>query len=238
MCYNGYGDRDRALNMSLSPDNDRAVLTGDIVNSSKLLPRERQVLFEAFPILSAMLRERYPHAVHYNISNFRGDGWQLIVNQPAKSLEVSLYIRTYLRFAVTEKKIDSRIAIGIGQVDFVPEGNVSAGYGSAYTASGHLLEALPGSQRMALGFAAREPGLVHAAAVILVELVDTLVSAWGASQCQAVYWALQGLTQTQIAQRWQPAPIRQPSVSNNINRSAWPTIKRSLAFYEEAITSA
>jgi len=224
--------------MSLSPDTERAVLTGDIVNSSKLLPRERQALFEAFPKLSAMLRERYPDAVHYNISNFRGDGWQLIVTRPAKSLEVSMFIRTYLRFAVTEMKIDSRIAIGIGQVDFVPEGNVSAGYGSAYTASGHLLEALPGGQRMALGFAAREPGLAGSAAVILVELVDTLVSAWGASQCQAVYWALQGLTQTQIAQRWQPAPIRQPSVSYNINRSTWPTIKRSLSFYEEAITSA
>jgi len=222
--------------MSLSPDNDRAVLTGDIVNSSKLLPRERQALFEAFPILSAMLRERYPHAVHYNISNFRGDGWQLIVNQPAKSLEVSLYIRTYLRFAVSERKLDSRIAIGIGEVEFIPENNVSAGYGSAYTASGHLLETLSGSQRMALGFAAPEDSLAHNAAVILVELVDTLVTSWRASQCQAVYWALQGLTQTQIAQRWHPAPIRQPSVSNNISRSAWPTIKRSLIFYEDAIT--
>jgi hypothetical protein len=66
--------------------------------------------------------------------------------------------------------------------------------------------------------------------------VDTLVTSWRASQCQAVYWALQGLTQTQIAQRWQPAPIRQPSVSNNISRSAWSTIKRSLVFYEDAIT--
>jgi len=215
---------------------EHAVLTGDIVNSSNLLPRDRQKLFETFPRLSAMLRERYPQAVRHDISNFRGDSWQLIIARPEKSLEISLYIRTYLRFAVSERKLDSRIAIGIGEVEFIPENNVSAGYGSAYTASGHLLETLSGSQRMALGFAAPEDSLAHNAAVILVELVDTLVTSWRASQCQAVYWALQGLTQTQIAQRWHPAPIRQPSVSNNISRSAWPTIKRSLIFYEDAMT--
>lgn len=216
---------------------ERAVLTGDIVNSSILKPHERQNLFEAFPRLSVMLRDQYPDEVKYNISNFRGDGWQLIVNNPGKSLEIGLFIRTYLRFAITDKKIDSRITIGVGQVDFVPEGNVSAGYGSAYTVSGHLLEALSGNQRMALGFSVNEHTLLNSAAIILVELMDTIITSWGSSQCQAVYWALQGFTQKQIAERWLPEPIKQPSVSNNINRSAWPTIKRSLAFYEAAITT-
>lgn len=215
---------------------ERAVLTGDIVNSSRLNPRERQNLFEAFPRLSVMLRAQYPAEVNYNISNFRGDGWQLIVNNPGKSLEIAIFIRTYLRFAIADKKLDTRIAIGVGQVDFVPEGNVSAGYGSAYTVSGHLLETLPGNQRMALGFAVNEHAHIKSAAIILVELVDAIITSWGASQCQAVHWALQGFTQTQIAERWLPEPIKQPSVSNNINRSAWPTIKRSLVFFNTAIS--
>jgi hypothetical protein len=216
-------------------NNECAVLTGDIVNSSILEPHERQNLFEAFPKISAMLRERYPDEVNTTISNFRGDGWQLIVNNPSKSLEISLFIRTYLRFAITDKKIDSRIAIGFGQVDFVPAGNVSAGYGSAYTVSGHQLEALSVNQRMALGFSTNEQPLINSAAIILVELMDAIITSWGPSQCQAVFWALQGFTQTQIAKRWLPTSIKQPSVSNNINRSAWPTIKRGLTFYEEVI---
>lgn len=215
----------------------RAVLTGDIINSSILDQQERQSLFEAFPKLSTILRELYPEEISYNISNFRGDGWQLIINHSRKSLEISLFIRTYLRFAITEKKIDSRITIGVGEVDFIPEGNVSAGFGSAYTVSGHLLEGLAANQRMALGFSTTRQPLINSTATILVELMDTIITAWGPSQCQAVFWALQGLTQTQIAERWLPAQITQPSVSNNINRSAWPTIKKSLAFFEEVINN-
>jgi hypothetical protein len=223
--------------MTNSQNNLRAVLTGDIINSSGLDPRERQTLFAAFPKISALLRDRYPAEIGYEISNFRGDGWQLVIDQPRKALEISLFIRTYIRFAITDKNIDSRIAIGIGGVDFIPAENVSAGYGSAYTLSGHLLEALPAHQRMALGFPIDDPSLTHAAASILVELMDSLITAWRASQCQAIFWALQGLTQTQIAERWLPAPITQPSVSNNLNRSSWPTIRKSLVFFEELLNN-
>lgn len=223
--------------MNDSQNNPRAVLTGDIINSSTLNQQERQELYEAFPRLSALLRERYPDEIHYNISNFRGDGWQLVVNHPRKVLEISLFIRTYIRFAITEKKIDSRVAIGIGGVDFIPEGNVSAGYGSAYTVSGHLLEALAAHQRMALGFSMDQLSIAHGAAVMLVELLDSVVTTWGASQCQAVFWALQGLTQTQIAARWQPQPITQPSVSSNLNRSSWLTIRKSLVFFEDLMNN-
>lgn len=223
--------------MTDSHNNMRAVLTGDIINSSTLNQRERQELYEAFPRLSAQLRERYPAEIGYEISNFRGDSWQLVVNQPGKALEVSLFIRTYIRFSITDRNIDSRVAIGVGGVDFIPEGNVSAGYGSAYTVSGHLLEGLPAHQRMALGYSIDPPSLAHGAATTLVELLDSIVSAWGASQCQAVFWALQGLTQTQIAARWLPAPITQPSVSSNLNRSSWLTIRKSLAFFEELLNN-
>ena len=211
----------------------RAVLTGDIINSSILDQQERQRLFEVFPALSAILRERYPQEISYNMSNFRGDGWQLVINHPHKSLEISLFIRAYLRFAFTEKKIDSRIAIGVGMVDFIPAGNISAGYGSAYTVSGHLLEVLKAYQRMGIAFSTEAPLPTTSTAVILVELIDTIITSWGPSQCQAVFWALQGLTQTQIADRWLPEPITQPSVSNNINRAGWASIKKTLVFFEE-----
>lgn len=219
--------------MNEAQNNPRAVLTGDIINSSTLNQQERQGLFDTFPRLSALLRDRYPNEIHTSISNFRGDGWQLVVDHPPKALEISLFVRTYIRFTITQKKIDSRIAIGIGGVDFIPEGNVSAGYGSAYTVSGHLLEALGAHERMALGFSMDQLSIAHGAAVMLVELLDDIISAWGTSQCQAVFWALQGLTQTQIAERWLPAPITQPSVSNNLSRSSWSRITKSLVFFEE-----
>ena len=214
-------------------NNLRAVLTGDIVNSSLLNARERQKLYEAFPALSARLRERYPDEVSHDLSNFRGDGWQVLVNHPRAALEVALFIRSYLRFPVTDKDIDSRVAIGIGEVDFVPEDNVSAGYGSAYTLSGHLLETLPVEQHMAVGFDLDKQPINHSTIAILVELMDAIISAWGANHCQAVFWALQGYNQKEIAERWQPAPITQPSVSYNLKRAAWTTIKKGLTAFAE-----
>lgn len=221
--------------MDVIKNSERAVLTGDIVHSSLLKPRDRQSLFEAFPKLSALLRERYPDEVSGTISNFRGDGWQLVVDHPGRALEISLFVRTYLRFAVTEKKIDSRVTIGIGLVEFAPADNVSAGYGAAYTVSGHLLESLPASQRMAVGFSRSALPGITSGAVILVELLDAIVTPWGASQSQAVYWALQGLTQAEIATRWQPAPISQPSISSSLRRASWPAVKNSLACFNELV---
>ena len=214
-----------------------AVLTGDIVDSSRFRAPERRALFESFPKLSAMLRARYPDDVQYNISNYRGDGWQLVVNNPARSLEISILIRTYLSFAVSARKVDSRITIGVGAVDLVPAENVSAGYGAAYTVSGHLLEELPPNQRMALGFAADSLSPAHSTPPMLVELLDALISGWGASQCQAVYWALQGYNQKQIAARWLPRPITQPSVSSSLNRSAWSAVRNSLTYFEQVMVT-
>jgi len=50
---------------------------------------------QTFPFL---LRKNYPEDIPYEISNFRGDSWQIVCSQPQKALEVGLFIRTYLRF--------------------------------------------------------------------------------------------------------------------------------------------
>lgn len=221
--------------MSTATSEIRAVLTGDIVRSSLLNPDDRKILFEAFPNLSALLRKKYPREITTNISNFRGDGWQLVVDEPLKALEISVFIRTYLRFSVTDKQIDSRIAIGIGGIEFAPENNVSAGYGAAYTISGRLLEEIPGSQRMRLGFASSSQSLTSASAINLVELMDVIIMNWGVSQCQAVYWALQGLTQAEIGERWKPNPITQPSVSSSIRRAGWLPFKNAITHFEQLL---
>ena len=92
--------------MNTCKNDEVAVLTGDIIGSSKMDPQERIALYETFPRLSAMLKECYPSDVSYRISNFRGDGWQLIVDHTGKSLEIGLFIRTYIRF-MFKKAIES-----------------------------------------------------------------------------------------------------------------------------------
>lgn len=214
----------------------KAILTGDIVGSTRLNPKRRQELFEIFSVLSKLLKEQYPQEISYEISNFRGDGWQMIVNHPEYSLEISLFIRTFIRYKFKEEKLDTRIAIGIGKTSFIPPENISAGDGPAYTISGHLLETLS-SSRMAIGYAEKGDDLASLGAESLVLLIDLIITSWGPSQCQAVFWALHNYKQTEIAEKWIPTPIKQAAVSKSLKTAGWERIKIGLQFFKKFVSS-
>jgi len=217
--------------------NDIAVITGDIVGSSKMDAERRLILYQTFPLLSKRLGEIYPNAVKYRISNFRGDGWQIVVNSPEKAVEISLYIRTYIRFTFQDEKLDTRIAIGIGPVQFIPEDNVSAGDGPAYLTSGRLLETMADGF-MGIDFSsASKDNLLFDSLVNLVGLLDVLVTSWGPGHSQAVNLALQGLLQKEIASTWWPDPIKQPSVSKSLQIAGWSQVKSSLLLMERLIAA-
>ena len=214
-----------------------AVLTGDIAGSSKLDYDRRFLLYQAFPVLSDLLLSKYPEAVSYRISNFRGDGWQIIVNSPQKAFEIGLFIRTYIRYRFQMEKLDTRIAIGIGPVDFIPSENVSAGDGPAYLASGHLLETMTNGF-VGINFSSDiKNDLLFNSLANLIGLLDVLVSSWGPGHSQSVNLAMQGLTQTEIAEAWWPAPIKQPSVSKSLQTAGWNQIKNSLSLIERLIVA-
>jgi len=213
----------------------KAVLTGDIVGSTRLSIDKRKELFRVFPVLSERLTEEYSNVVPYQISNFRGDGWQLIVDQPQKALEISIFIRSFFRFRFSKEALDSRIAIGIGQIDFIPKNNISGGDGPAYIISGRQLENLK-SERMSIDFA---PDIELSAKLGLqgiVTLLDHIATKWSESQSQVIYWALQEKKQIDIAQKWYPLPISQGAVSKNLASSGWDAIKKNLEIFEKIIS--
>jgi hypothetical protein len=214
----------------------RAVLTGDIIRSSKMQPNQRVALYNTFASLSALLMRSYPGNVTYAISNFRGDGWQLVCQQPEESLEVGIFIRSYLRFSFKEEKLDTRFAIGIGRIHFIPRENVSAGDGEAFTLSGTMLDSL-GTERMAVVFP-KSDGLLQPAVDGMTALLDFIVSRWSPGQAQAVFLALHGYKQDEIAAQWMPAPITQASVSAILKAAGWSRVKKSLASFEKIVEHA
>src|SRR6202012_891309 len=91
-----------------------AVLTGDLVKSSKLTPVEldgvREAIFEAADQIGAWQAGVIVGAPEF----YRADAWQLLLSDPSKFLRVALYLRAALR---RQKRWDTRIAIGLGGVD-------------------------------------------------------------------------------------------------------------------------
>ncbi len=209
-----------------------AVLTGDIVRSSSLNSARRFELYEGLQQLSALLRARYPREVPFEMAKYRGDGWQLAVSEPEKAFEISLFIRTWLRFQFGAEKLDTRVAIAVGRVDFVPQDNLSEGYGPAFSDSGKLLDGLK-EQRM--GFILSDKGGVFSLMTAqMIKAYDALISAWTPAQCQAVFLALHSLTQAEIGSRWQPAPITQAAVAKHLKSANWELIKEGLSVFREA----
>lgn len=214
----------------------KAVVTGDIVRSSKMQPTRRLALYEDFANLSGFLKQNYPNDVTHAISNFRGDSWQLVCQQPEKSLEVGIFIRSYLRFSFKEEKLDTRFAIGIGRIHFIPRENVSAGDGEAFTLSGTMLDSL-NAENMAVVLPGKDD-LVQPALDGMVGLLDFIISRWSPGQAQAIFLALHRFKQEEIAANWKPSPITQASVSAILKAAGWSRVKMSLSVFEKLVNQA
>ena len=119
----------------------------------------------------------------YDLAKFRGDGWQLLVRNPQKSFEISLFIRTYIRYKFKPENLDSRIAIAVGSVEFIPKNNISEGYGKAFTESGRVLDSMK-NQRMGFVLTNYENEIGNRLLNALIKSYDAFITSWTANQCQ------------------------------------------------------
>ena len=126
-------------------DNVYAVITGDIVNSSKLTPVECEKLINDILVFGKKLStiDAYNYIL---IDVFRGDSFQIIVKEPGKALYIAMLFRLYVRYRsnkINGKIYDARIAIGIGHIESFDENmDVRMMTGEAFVKSGHLIDEL------------------------------------------------------------------------------------------------
>jgi hypothetical protein len=215
--------------MKISAQKSYAVITGDIVDSSKLAKAERQKLPTQLRRASRETRKAFADAVPLEAALFRGDGWQLLVTDPARSFRIGLYFRACLRSETERGRgLDTRLAIAVGGIDFLPGGNISQGDGEAYRASGRALEEMPKKQRLVLA----TPGEDSPLGVVAL-LVDALAQRWTGKQARAVMGALRGWTQEKIAKSW-PEPIAQPTVVKHLENAQWAAVEQGISYVERS----
>jgi len=208
----------------------RAVLTGDVVESSRLGREERRSLPSILKRAARDLRKAFPQALLFDLEIFRGDSWQMIISDPALSLRAGLFFRAGVIAASPPAiRLDTRISIAVEQVDFVPAGNVSEGDGPAYRASGEALDALDEQSRMTLG----APGQ-PASLGVMICLLDAIVQEWTARQARIVQGRLQGWTQAEIAGASSDR-ITQQTVGRHLARAHWPAVDLALRHIEDSL---
>lgn len=215
-----------------SSDSQRvyAVLNGDVVDSTGLPEEVRRGLPQLLEHAIGQLPARIQAAIPHPIALFSGDSWQLLMTAPALSLRTAVAIRACLR--AHTHPVDTRIVIGIGSVDFVPDdGNIALAEGEAFRISGRLLAELDQRCRMRLRLG--ESLIMHEPAWDAVaRLMDAIIlSAWTPARSRAVWGTLLELTQVDIGKLW-PEPIKQSSVSERRDEAMWDAVSDALQAFE------
>ncbi len=239
-----------------------AVITGDFTGFSGM---PRPVRMKAPGIVrdaGRSLVRAFGPVMPLDIDVFRGDGWQALLFDPTMALRAALFFRAFIISRIDHPGVDTRMAIGIGSVDYVPPGNVAAGDGAAYRASGKLLESMTTPRRgfircafascaMSESIAHFTPGLTPGAAasgpghtpIPDEEMVDALVrlagaagGQWRSRRAMAVEGALKGWRQAEIAANW-PAfaggPISRQAVGRHLDRAGWHGIDHAVDVFEK-----
>jgi hypothetical protein len=225
-----------------------AVLTGDIIGSSKLGPDGVDAAMSLLRRLAKEFEETHPGAVVGQPEVFRGDSWQLGLQRPALALTAAVFIRAGFKAG----DFDTRIGIGWGAVDRLNTERISQSVGPAFVRSGEALDRLGKDRTLALPrFGGPAPGGSADSAFGILEvgvgLLDALVARWTQRESVAIYGTLRGLSQEAIAELPQAqtkegnAPTRQ-AVQDALSRVSWtshvlPFLDRAEKTIEEVLQS-
>jgi hypothetical protein len=214
-----------------------AVLTGDLVKSSRLTSIKSRSAMERLKKIATEFAEQHPNSVVGRMDTFRHDSWQLLLEQPALALRTAVFLRTALKLqSDASTKYDTRISIGIGKVELISKRRISDSRGPAFTHSGKGLDAMDG-RCLALVAGDDTPALWYGLERGVVPLIDCVVGDWTPTESRAVYGALKGWTQEETARNWPPQaktakrPTRQ-AVGNSLVRAHWSTVDAVLLWAE------
>jgi hypothetical protein len=203
-----------------------AVLTGDVVDSSKLAPPYLQNVMRRIREGSKRFSETFPDTIYGELSVFSGDGWQLLMTDWKRSLRATLFLRTVVK-SDEERLLDTRIAVAWGPVneDSLAPTSISESTGEAFTRSGRALRGLRKRSRLAVSlpdeFTAAFTGLFTAS----IGVVDELISRATPKQAQTLSLALLGMTQDRIASETGKS---QSTIHKALRTSGWQGIEEYL----------
>jgi hypothetical protein len=213
------------------PENKNyAVVTGDIIDSSSIEGKDQlnNELKKSFKLIEKKFKSK-TFTPSFNI--FRGDSFQGVLANPENALRVGLLIRTTLkksRDGDENLNWDTRISIGVGKVDYLPE-NISEGDGAAYRNSGPVLDKLKGNFKLAI---TTPSDTINQELETSCALADAVMNKWTPAQAEIVYRLLQNTTQKEIGEA---LDISEAAVHYRVKAAGWFAIKKFLQRFESLI---
>jgi hypothetical protein len=147
----------------------KAVLTGDLIHSQH--SHDTLAYIEGLAAVLATLSERYGASAE----TFRGDGFQLVLGQPALAFDCALALRAGLIAASPKgERWDARVAIGLGTAQ------ADQGYGEVFVLSGQGLDSM---KKSTLGVFSSEGQFLERTELV-TEFVGAIIEQWTQVEAQ------------------------------------------------------
>ena len=216
-----------------------AVLTGDIVDSLKFDINIRNKIRQSLLALSKDIfyKNDFKEFIPLPFDIFQGDSWQLLVTSPRESLRISLLIKSYLLSSIMNHRVNTRISIGIGEINPSKE-RVSMGDGEAFILSGRGLNSQKKDVYFSLSLSEEleEKNPLLKSMNVIFTLIDSICNNWTQKQAYAVYYALQGWQNIQISENWIGSTNVTPqNVSSHLIKAGLYSIETSLRYFESLL---
>lgn len=199
-----------------------AVLTGDIIHSSRVSPEKW------LKSLQGALQSLGNSPKNWEI--YRGDSFQTEVSNPLDALQISIKIKAAIKAI---KGLDVRIGIGIGEKTY-EAARVTESNGSAFVNSGHRFDALV-KEKINLGIQSPWPDFDREMNLYL-RLGLIAMDNWTPNGARMVLLALdnQNLSQTELGKL---EGIKQNTVSTRLKRAYYDEIRLLLDMYREKLNT-
>ena len=162
----------------------KGVITGDIVGSTSIKTEHRANLLNCLNTMSEELQCVSP----FKMELFRGDSFQLLIDDPTAALKVAILLRAGLIHNTPDKENgmwDARISMGIGQVQFIADSIVTSD-GEAFQYSGRQLDIM-NKMRLAIKTPWND---VDEELDVSTAFVDDIIKGWSSKQAGMIYLSL------------------------------------------------
>ncbi|NNE25822.1 MAG: winged helix-turn-helix transcriptional regulator [Saprospiraceae bacterium] len=198
--------------------NYTAIILGDIVDSQKIPVDQWMTPLKSF------LDCQGPSPSTWQI--FRGDSFQLEVQDASRVLDTALHLKAHLR-----RHCDAtvRLGIGIGEVDY-RSNQITESQGKAFVFAGKAFDGLK-KRTLALQSPWR---LLNKSIDATVDMAMYIVEDWSIAEAEAYsLWADNpDINQTEMAQR---LGITQGRISDRLKRAGQNALKKWLRYHSELI---
>ena len=200
----------------------KAVLTGDIVNSTKL---KKAVEKKLLLLLHATLSD-------YKFEFYRGDSFQVYVTNPSEALKTALLCRTAAISISKNEEInlsDVRVSIGIGTVKTLVK-TLGAAKDEAFVLSGRAFDELEKSEtRLSISTG---NNLANAGLAVISDYINAILKTMTGKQAEVIFELLKGQTQQEVAKLLKRS---KSTIHQHVISGRWNEVEKLLHQYAHII---